>query len=127
MNEISKKQQILQDLRKFVLSKASIVYILSDEEDRIEGLLKELSSTFQPKPKLFVWNPFQGLAGESERVDNSKNYLEALDKVIQRTELSRRKKTEGSPPRIAQSILHRVYRRALSGGPGRASPGHDCL
>jgi AAA+ superfamily predicted ATPase len=86
MNEISKKQQILQDLRKFVLSKASIVYILSDEEDRIEGLLKELSSTFQPKPKLFIWNPFQGLAGESERVDNSKNYLEALDKVIQRTE-----------------------------------------
>jgi SpoVK/Ycf46/Vps4 family AAA+-type ATPase len=86
MNEISKKQQILQDLRKFVLSKASIVYILSDEEDRIEGLLKELSSTFQPKPKLFVWNPFQGLVGEAERVDNSKNYLEALDKVIQRTE-----------------------------------------
>jgi SpoVK/Ycf46/Vps4 family AAA+-type ATPase len=86
MNEISRKQQILQDLRKFVLSKASIVYILSDEEDRIEGLLKELSSTFQPKPKLFIWNPFQGLAGESERVDGSKNYLEALDKVIQRTD-----------------------------------------
>jgi ATP-dependent 26S proteasome regulatory subunit len=86
MNEISKKQQILQDLRKFVLSKASIVYILSDEEDRIEGLLKELSSTFQPKPKLLIWNPFQGLVGESEKVDNSKNYLEALDKVIQRTE-----------------------------------------
>jgi SpoVK/Ycf46/Vps4 family AAA+-type ATPase len=86
MNEISKKQQILQDLRKFVLSKASIVYILSDEEDRIEGLLKELSSTFQPKPKLFIWNPFQGLVGEGEKVDNSKNYLEALDKVIQRTE-----------------------------------------
>jgi SpoVK/Ycf46/Vps4 family AAA+-type ATPase len=86
MNEISRKQQILQDLKKFVLSKASIVYIVSDEEDRVEGLLKELSSTFQPKPKLFIWNPFQGLIGESERVDNSKNPLEALDKVIQRTE-----------------------------------------
>jgi SpoVK/Ycf46/Vps4 family AAA+-type ATPase len=86
MNEISRKQQILQDLKKFVLSKASIVYIVSDEEDRVEGFLKELSSTFQPKPKLFIWNPFQGLIGESERVDNSKNPLEALDKVIQRTE-----------------------------------------
>lgn len=88
MNEISKKQQILLDLKKFVLSKASIVYIVSDEEDRMEGLLKELSSTFQPKPKFFTWNPFQGLMGESEKLDNSENPLEALDKVIQRTEQS---------------------------------------
>jgi SpoVK/Ycf46/Vps4 family AAA+-type ATPase len=86
MNEISRKQQILQDLKRLVLSKASIVYILSDEEDRMEGLLKELSSTFQPKPKLFIWNPFQGLTAENEKVDGSRNPLEALDKVIQRTE-----------------------------------------
>jgi hypothetical protein len=56
MEETSKKQQILQDLKKFILSKTSIVYIQSDEEDRVEGLLKELSATFQPKPKLFIWN-----------------------------------------------------------------------
>ncbi len=88
MNETSRRQQISQDFKKFVLSKVSIVYILSDEEDRVEGLLKELSSSFQPKPKLFIWNPFQGLGGENERIDNSKNPLEALDKVIQRTEQS---------------------------------------
>ncbi|MEW6376788.1 MAG: AAA family ATPase, partial [Thermodesulfobacteriota bacterium] len=86
MDEPSKKQQIFQDLKKFILSKASIVYILSDEEDRAEALLKELSSTFQPKPKLFIWNPFQGLTVENEGIDDSKNPLEALDKVIQRTE-----------------------------------------
>ncbi len=86
MEEFSKKQQILQDLKKFILSKASIVYILSDEEDRVEALLKELSTTFQPKPKLFIWNPFQGLTGENERIDNSKNPIEALDHVIQRAE-----------------------------------------
>jgi len=86
MDELSRKQQILQDLKKFVLSKASIVYILSDEEDRLEGLLKELSSTFQPKPKLLIWNPFQGLTGENEKIENSTNPIEALDKVIQRTE-----------------------------------------
>ncbi len=86
MEESSKKQQILQDLKKFILSKASIVYILSDEEDRVESLLKDLTSTFQPKPKLFIWNPFQGLTGEDERIDDSKNPIEALDKVIQRTE-----------------------------------------
>src|SRR4030066_463197 len=86
MNEISRKQQILQDLKKFVLSKATIIYIVSDEEDRMEGLLKELSSTFQPRPKLFTWNPFQGLVGEDEGIENSKNPLEALDKVIQRTD-----------------------------------------
>jgi AAA+ superfamily predicted ATPase len=86
MEEPSKKQLILQDLKKFILAKASIAYILSDEEDRVEGLLKELSATFQPKPKIFIWNPFQGLISENEKIDDSKNPIEALDIVIQRTE-----------------------------------------
>ncbi len=86
MEESSKKQQILQDLKKFILSKTSIVYIQSDEEDRVEGLLKELSATFQPKPKLFIWSPFHGLTGENEKIENSKNPVEALDKVIQSPE-----------------------------------------
>ena len=86
MDEPSKKQQILQDLRKLFLSKVSIVFVLSDEEDRVEGLLKELSSTFQPKPKLFIWNPFQGLTSEDGKVDNSTNPVEALDKAIKGTE-----------------------------------------
>jgi hypothetical protein len=86
MNEASKKQQILQDLRKIVLSKASIVYILSDEEDRVEGLLKELCATFQPRPKFFTWSPFNGLTGENEKIDHSVKPLDALDRVIERTE-----------------------------------------
>src|SRR3990172_982750 len=86
MNEPSKKQQVLQDLRKIVLSKASIVYILSDEEDRVEGLLKELSATFKPRPGLFIWNPFQGLTAEKEKIDNSVQPLDALDRAIERTE-----------------------------------------
>ncbi len=86
MEELSKKQQILQELRKIVLSKASIVYVISDEEDRFESLLKELSSVFQPKPKLFIWTPFQGLVGEGEVVANSKDPINALDKAIQRTD-----------------------------------------
>lgn len=86
MDEPSRKQQILQDLKKFVLSKASIIYILSDEEDRVETLLKELAATFQPRPKLFIWNPFQGLSGEEETVENSKPPIDALDRVIQRTD-----------------------------------------
>lgn len=85
-DELPKKQQILQDLRKFILSKVSIVYILSDEEDRLENLLKELTSTFQPKPKLYIWNPFHGLIGENEKIDGSKNPIEALEKVIQNSE-----------------------------------------
>jgi SpoVK/Ycf46/Vps4 family AAA+-type ATPase len=86
MEEPSKKQLILQDLKKFILAKASIVYILSDEEDRVEGLVKELNATFHPKPKIFIWNPFQGLTGENEKIDDSKNPVNALDKVLQRNE-----------------------------------------
>jgi AAA+ superfamily predicted ATPase len=86
MAELSKKQQILQDLKKFILSKVSIVYLQSDEEDRVESLLKELSATFQPRPKLFIWTPFQGLSSEEEGIENSTQPLEALNKVIQRTE-----------------------------------------
>ena len=89
MDESSKKQQLLQDLKKLFLSKVSLVYILSDEEDRVEGLLKELATTFQPNPKLYIWNPFQGLKGlngEDEEKENSKDPFEALDKVILRAE-----------------------------------------
>jgi AAA+ superfamily predicted ATPase len=86
MEEISKKQQILQDLKKFILSKTSIVYVQSDEEDRVEGLLKELSATFQPRPKVFVWNPFQGLIGENETIENLKSPFDALDRVIHSNE-----------------------------------------
>lgn len=86
MNGSSQKQQILQDLKKFILSKASIVYLLSDEEDRVESLLKELVATFQPKPKFYVWNPFYGLIGENERIENSRDPLDALDKVMQRSD-----------------------------------------
>lgn len=86
MDEPPKKQQILQDLKKFVLSKSSIVYIVTDEEDRVEGLLKELSTSFQPRPKIFIWNPFQGMMGDNEKIEDSKNPIEALDKIIHRSE-----------------------------------------
>jgi SpoVK/Ycf46/Vps4 family AAA+-type ATPase len=86
MNGISQRQQIFQDLKKFILSKASIIYLLSDEEDRVETLLKELLATFQPRPKFYVWNPFHGLTGENEKIENSKDPIDALDKTIQRTE-----------------------------------------
>jgi SpoVK/Ycf46/Vps4 family AAA+-type ATPase len=88
MTLVFQKQQILQELKKFVLSKASIVYIVSDEEDRVEGLLKELAATFQPRPKFYTWNPFQGLTGENETIVNSAVPLEGLDRVIQRAEQS---------------------------------------
>ena len=87
MNVVSLKQQILQDLRRFVVSKASVVCIVSDEEDRVEGLLKEVVASFQPKPKFFIWHPFQGLTDETEKVENTTNPVEALDKVIQKTEM----------------------------------------
>lgn len=86
MNGISQKQRALQDLKRFVLSKASIVYILSDEEDRVEGLLKELASTFQPKPRVWLWTPFQGLVSENETLPDSIPPLEGLEKVIQRSD-----------------------------------------
>jgi SpoVK/Ycf46/Vps4 family AAA+-type ATPase len=86
MDEPVKKQQILQDLRKFFLSKTSIVYILSDEEDRVEELLQELPSSFQPTPKLLTWTPFQGLMEDHERIENSITPLDALDRVIERTD-----------------------------------------
>lgn len=86
MEETPKKQQILQEIRKHFLSGASVVYFISDEEDRVEGLLKELAATFQRKPKVFVWNPFHGLAGESEKIENTTDPVKALDQVIERTD-----------------------------------------
>ena len=84
MEELSRKQQILQEIKKHFISGASIVYLLTDEEDRVEVLLKELAATFQKKPKVFVWSPFQGMVAENERVENTSNPLDALEQVIQR-------------------------------------------
>lgn len=88
MNGISQKQQILLELRRFVLSKASIVYIQSDEEDRMEELIREFSAQFQPRPKVFIWHPFYGLADEDEKIENTAHPIEALNRVIDRTESS---------------------------------------
>ena len=84
MEELSRKQQILQEIKKHFISGASIVYLLTDEEDRVEVLLKELAATFQKKPRVFVWSPFQGMVAENERVENTSNPLDALEQVIQR-------------------------------------------
>jgi len=121
MDEPSRKQQILQDLKKLFLSKASIVYIVSDEEDRVEGLLKELAATFQPRPKLFIWNPFQGLVSDEGEVENSRDPLEVLEKLIQRTEqafylfegLQAFLKTNNLLPRKLKD-LHRSFRNRYS-------------
>src|SRR5512139_1772 len=84
MEELSRKQQILQEIKKHFISGASVVYLLTDEEDRVEVLLKELAATFQKKPKVFVWSPFQGMVAENERVENTSNPVDALEQVIQR-------------------------------------------
>jgi len=84
MEELSRKQQILQEIKKHFISGASVVYLLTDEEDRVEVLLKELAATFQKKPRVFVWSPFQGMVAENERVENTSNPLDALEQVIQR-------------------------------------------
>ncbi len=121
MNEVSQKQQILFELKRFVVSKASIVYILSDEEDRVEGLLRELSAQFQPRPRLFIWHPFQGLGDESEKTENTTDPVEALDRVIVRTEgtlylfegLHANLKTDSSVIRKLKDV-HRALRNRYS-------------
>jgi len=52
MERSSKKQQILQDLKKFVLSKAPSLYFV-DEEDRVENLLKTYLH-LSTQAKLFI-------------------------------------------------------------------------
>jgi SpoVK/Ycf46/Vps4 family AAA+-type ATPase len=86
VNGGSQKQQILFELKRFVVSKATIVYILSDEEDRVEALIRDLAAQFQPRPRLFTWHPFQGLTDDVESMQDTVNPLQALDRVVQRTE-----------------------------------------
>lgn len=69
-------RSVLKDL---VISKTSLVYLLSDEDRRMEAEIKTLASAFKPPFRTYVWACTTGVTLEDEMVLPKPGILDALD------------------------------------------------
>jgi AAA+ superfamily predicted ATPase len=66
-------------LKDVVISRTSLVYLLSDEDRRLEGEIKALGSAFKPPFRTYVWTCTTGVTLEDEMVLPKPGILDALD------------------------------------------------
>ncbi len=66
-------------LRELVIAKTSLVYLLTDEDRRVEGEIKALASAFKPPLRTYVWSCTSGVTLDDEVVMEGSPLLDALD------------------------------------------------
>ncbi len=66
-------------LRDLVVSKTSLVYLLTEEDRRIEGEIKALGGAFKPALRTYVWSCTTGVVLDDEVVLPQPSLMEALD------------------------------------------------
>ncbi len=72
-------QGILGTLRELVISKTSLVYLLTDEDRRVEDEIKKLASAFKPPLRTYIWSCTSGVTLDDEVVIENPALLDALD------------------------------------------------
>ncbi|MFC1836746.1 AAA family ATPase, partial [Thermodesulfobacteriota bacterium] len=66
-------------LRDFVVAKTSLVYLLTEEERRVEAEIKTLAAAFKPPLKVYVWACTTGVTLNDEVVSATPSIMDALD------------------------------------------------
>lgn len=66
-------------LRDLVLARTSLIYLLTDEDRRVEVEIKALASAFNPAFKLYVWSCTTGVTRDDESVVPNPSIMEAID------------------------------------------------
>ncbi len=66
-------------LKDMVISKTSLVYLVSDEDRRVESEIKSLASAFKPPFRMYVWSCTTGVTLDDEMVLPKPGILDALD------------------------------------------------
>jgi SpoVK/Ycf46/Vps4 family AAA+-type ATPase len=69
-------RSMLQDL---VMSRTSLVYLLSDEDRRLEGEIKGLANAFKPPFRAYVWSCTTGVTLDDEMVLPKPALMDAID------------------------------------------------
>jgi SpoVK/Ycf46/Vps4 family AAA+-type ATPase len=73
-------QSLISILRDMVAAKTSLIYLLSDEDRRIETEIKTLaSSIFRNPPNVYIWSCTTGVTLNDEQVVSSPAIMDALD------------------------------------------------
>lgn len=77
---VEKEAQGLRSvLKDMVIAKTSLVYLLSEEDRRVEYEIKVLASSFRPAIKVYVWSCTTGITLDDAVVTNSQSIIAALD------------------------------------------------
>ncbi len=79
-------QSVIKDI---VAARTSLVYLLSDEDRRIEGEIKSLASTiFRTPPNVYTWSCTTGLTLNDDQVIKTPGILDAIDWFMNAQETS---------------------------------------
>lgn len=82
----SQKTLFIEEVRKLIGARFPLVAVSTFEDQRCETTLKEMAKTiFQAPMKTYVWTTTDGLIGESERLPDTQNPLQALEFVQKET------------------------------------------
>jgi AAA+ superfamily predicted ATPase len=66
-------------LRDMVVARTSLLYLLSDEDRRVEAEIKALASAFKPAFRVYVWSCTTGVTLDDEAVVPNPSIMGALD------------------------------------------------
>ncbi len=66
-------------LKDMVLARTSLLYLLSDEDRRLEAEIKLLAAAFKPPFRVYVWSCTTGVTLDDEPVMPNPSIMEALD------------------------------------------------
>lgn len=69
----------IEEAKRMVMAKYSVVYIETFEDARCEQVLRELSKVFNPPLKSYSWTITEGIVLGSEKVPNTEDPVKALD------------------------------------------------
>ncbi len=81
---VKKAPSFVDDAKKLIAAKYSIVYVTTFEDARCEQTLQNLAkSGFQNPLKFFSWSITEGLKSGTEKIPGTEDPIKALDHVIQ--------------------------------------------
>ncbi len=74
---------ILNKIQSFMSGRTSLIYLVSEEEDRVERLiLAAAEKSFTEKPKFFRWSCLHGLTLAGKAVDNTRDPVAGLSNFL---------------------------------------------
>jgi ATP-dependent 26S proteasome regulatory subunit len=66
-------------LREAVVARTSLVYLLTEEDRRVEGEIKALAGAFKPPLRVYIWSCTTGVVSDDEVVVPNPSIMGALD------------------------------------------------